>query len=345
MKLDAFTTTLAIEDAGEYATDLEAKGFHGLWVAETQVDPFLPLAVAAVRTNAVRLGTAIAIAFARSPMVTAMDAWALQRASRGRLDLGLGTQVRAHVERRFAMPYDRPAARIREYVVALRHIWGAFQREHPLLFAGEFYRFDLMSPFFDPGPIAHPRPPIYLAAVNEGMFRTAAEVADGIVAHPFSTASYLHEVGLPAMTRGLARAGRTRADLTVVCPVFALVDASPTLPADEAYVRQQIAFYGSTPTYRVVLAHHGWAEVGERLSDLVRAGRLAELPRLVTDAMLDAFVTRAATYEELGRQLQGRYRGILDRVGLYGDASRIARSDIDAVRRGLEGSPAARPNS
>jgi len=214
MRVEAFTTTLAIEDAGEYATDLEAKGFHGLWVAETQVDPLLPLAVAAVRTNALRLGTAIAIAFARSPMVTAMDAWALQRASRGRLDLGLGTQVRAHVERRFAMPYDRPAARIREYVAALRHIWGAFQREHPLRFAGEFYRFDLMSPFFDPGPIAHPRPPIYLAAVNEGMFRTAAEVADGIVAHPFSTASYLREVGLPAMTRGLTRAGRTRADIT-----------------------------------------------------------------------------------------------------------------------------------
>src|SRR2546422_969539 len=167
-------------------------------------------------------------------------------------------------------------------------------------------------------------------------------------AHPFSPASYLREVGLPAMTRGLARAGRTRADITVACPVFSLVDASPTLPAEEAYVRQQIAFYGSTPTYRVVLAHHGWSEVGEQLSDLVRAGRLAELPRLVTDAMLDAFVTRAATYEELGRQLQERYRGILNRIGLYGDISRIARSDVDALRRGLEPAhevPTGGPNS
>jgi len=338
VKLDALTTRLAIEDAGEYAAALEANGFEGLWVAETQVDPFLPLAIAAVRTSTLRLGTAIAIAFARSPMVTAMDAWALQRASRGRLDLGLGTQVRAHVERRFAMPYDRPAARIRDYVLALRHIWGAFQGRHRLSYTGEFYRFDLMNPFFDPGPIAHPRIAIYLAAVNEGMFRTAGEVADGIVAHPFSTPAYLREIAMPAMERGLARAGRPRGAFTVAGPVFTLVDASPTLPADEAYVRQQIAFYGSTPTYRVVLAHHGWAEVGEQLSDLVRAGRLADLPGLVTDAMLEAFVTRAATYEALGRRLQERYAAILDRVGLYGDASRIGRSDVDALRRGLANS-------
>ena len=345
MRVDAFTTTLAIEEAGEYASGLEANGFHGLWVAETQVDPLLPLAAAAVRTSTLRLGTAVAIAFARSPMVTAMDAWALQRASRGRLDLGLGTQVRAHVERRFAMSYDRPAARIREYVLALRHIWGAFQKEHRLRFAGEFYRFDLMSPFFDPGPIAHPRIAVYLAAVNEGMFAVAGEVADGIVAHPFSTASYLREIGVPAMARGLTRAGRARADLKVACPVFTLVEESHTVAADEAYVRQQIAFYGSTPTYRVVLAHHGWTQVGEQLSDLVRAGRVDEMPRLVTDAMLDAFVTRAATYEDLGRRLQERYGGILDRVGLYGDASRITRSEIGALRRSLETSPAGRPNS
>src|SRR5712692_1173738 len=157
MKLDAFSTRLAIEDAGEAASALEARGFHGIWLAETQVDPLLPLAVAATRTRTLRLGTGISVALARSPMVTAMDAWAIQRASRGRLDLGLGTQVRAHVERRFAMPYDRPAARIREYVLALRHIWGAFQHEHPLRFAGEFYRFDLLTPFFDPGPIEQPR--------------------------------------------------------------------------------------------------------------------------------------------------------------------------------------------
>src|SRR5882672_6501826 len=222
MKLDAFITALPIEDAGAYAAVCERSGYHGLWVTETQIDPLLPLAVAATTTKTLRLGTGISVALARSPMVTAMDAWAIQRASHGRLDLGLGTQVRAHIERRFAMPYDHPAARIKEYVAALRHIWGAFQHEHRLSFKGDFYSFTLMSPFFDPGPIEHPRIPIYLAAVNEGMFRLGGEVADGIEAHPFSTPSYLREVALPAVKKGLARGARDRSAITIACPVFTL---------------------------------------------------------------------------------------------------------------------------
>ena len=210
MKLDAFITSLAIEDAGEYARVCERSGYHGLWLTETQVDPLLPLAVAATATTKLRLGTGVAIALARSPMVMAMDAWALQRASRGRLDLGLGTQVKAHVERRFSMPYSDPAKRIKEYVAALRHIWGAFQGEHRLDFKGDFYRFDLLTPFFDPGPIADPKIAVFLAAVNDGMFRAAGEVADGIEAHPFSTPSYLRDVALPAVAKGLARSGRAR---------------------------------------------------------------------------------------------------------------------------------------
>jgi probable F420-dependent oxidoreductase len=335
VKLDAFITALAIERAGDYAAEAEAKGYHGLWVTETQVDPLLPLAVAATRTNALRLGTGITVALARSPMVTAMDAWALQKASGGRLDLGLGTQVRAHIERRFSMPYDRPAARITEYVAALRHIWGAFQKEHRLAFRGEFYRFDLMSPFFDPGPIDHPRIPIYLAAVNPLMFRVAGEIAEGIEAHPFSTPGYLREVALPAVEKGLGRGGRSRADITIACPVFMLVASSPTYAADESYVRQQLAFYASTPTYRAVLEHHGWAPIGEELSVLARNGRFDELPRLVTDAMLDAFVTRAATYAELGRRLVERYGGVLDRIGLYGDATGIVPGDLAVLSRAL----------
>jgi len=331
VKLDAFVTTLEIERAGEYAATLERNGFHGVWIAETQVDPMLSLAVAATRTRSLRLGTGIAIAFARSPMVMAMDAWSLQRASRGRLDLGLGTQVRAHIERRFGMPYDRPGARIREYVKALRHIWGAFQHEHRLAFKGEFYRFDLMSPFFDPGPIEHPRIAIHLAAVNEGMFAVAGELADGIVAHPFSTPEYLRDVGMPALAKGLARANRARSEVEVSCPVFTLVENSPTLAADESYVRQQLAFYASTPTYRAVLAHHGWSEIGEKLSDLARRGRFDELPRLVSDAMLEAFVTRARSHEELGRRLTKRYAGLLDRIGLYGDATEIAPGQVGAL--------------
>ena len=315
MKLDAFITSLAIEDAGAYARSVEDSGYHGLWVTETQVDPLLPLAVASTTTKRLRLGTGITVALARSPMVTAMDAWALQRASGGRFDLGLGTQVKAHIERRFSMPFDHPAKRIAEYVAALRHIWGAFQGEHRLAFKGDFYRFDLMSPFFDPGPIEHPKIPIYLAAVNDGMFRAAGEVGDGI--------------------EGLARGGRDRAALTIACPVFTLVEESPTHASDEAYVRGQVGFYASTPTYRAVLTHHGWDDVGEALSGLARTGRFAELPRLVTEPMLDAFVTRAKTYGELGKNLRMRYAGILDRVGLYGDATKIGREQLNALAMGV----------
>lgn len=335
MRLDAFITALDIGDATEYAKRCEQDGYHGLWITETQVDPLLPLAVAATATSSLRLGTGITVALARSPMVTAMDAWAIQKASAGRLDLGLGTQVKAHLERRFSMPYDQPVKRIKEYVAALRHIWGAFQGEHRLSFKGDFYRFDLMSPFFDPGPIAQPKIPIYLAAVNDGMFRAAGEVADGIEAHPFSTPAYLRDVAMAAIGVGLERSGRTRADITIACPVFTLVEASPTYAADAAYARGQVAFYASTPTYRAVLTHHGWDAIGEELSRLARAGRFNDLAAHVTEEMLDAFVTRARTYTELATRLRERYGGVLDRVGLYGDATKIDRESLAALTVGL----------
>jgi probable F420-dependent oxidoreductase len=343
MKLDAYLTRLDIESAGEYASALERRGFGGLWVAETQIDPLLALAVAAPRTKTLRLGTGIAIAFARSPMVTAMDAWALQRASGGRFDLGLGTQVRAHIVRRFAMPYERPVARMREYVAALRQIWRAFQGEDRLAFRGEFYRFDLLTPFFDPGPIAHPNVAVYLAAVNRRMFRLAGEIADGVVGHPFSTPAYLRDVALPALARGLQRAGRRRDEVVIACPVFTLVESSPTLASDAAYVREQLAFYASTPTYRAVLAHHGWSQIGEALSALARRGQFGDLSRAVTDEMLEAFVTYAPSYADLGRRLCERYDGVLDRVGLYGDVGRISEADTQALSDALAAGGSARP--
>lgn len=331
MRLDAFLTRLDVADAARVAAHLERAGFHGLWVAETQVDPFLPFAAAATATTRLRLGTGITVAFPRSPMVTAMDGWALAKASAGRFDLGLGTQVRAHVERRFSVQFDRPLARMREYVAALRHIWGAFQHEHRLSFRGDFYRFDLMSPFFDPGPIDHPRIAVHLAAVNRQMYRLAGEIADGIVGHPFSTPAYLREVALPAVAHGLAKSGRERTAFSFVCPVFTVVASSPTLAADEAYARQQLAFYASTPAYRAVLDHHGWGAVGEELSLLARRGRFDELPGLVTAAMMDAFVTRAADHAALGAALRERYGGVLDRVGLYGDPSRLLPDEVRAL--------------
>src|SRR2546430_14413596 len=194
MKLDAFLQGTHVEDAGAVARTLETAGFHGLWLTETRIDPFLPLAVASTTTRALRLGTGIAVALARSPMVTAMDAWALQRASGGRLDLGLGTQVRAHIERRFAMPYDRPAARIREYLAALRHIWGAFQGEHRLSFKGDFWSFTLMSPFFDPGPVAEARIAAYLAAVYPSPVHVLSEASLGRPRQPVSATAVLAEL-------------------------------------------------------------------------------------------------------------------------------------------------------
>lgn len=335
MKLDAFLQGTHVEEAAALARGLESAGFYGLWLTETQVDPYLPLAVAATATRTLRLGTGIAVALNRSPMVTAMDAWAIQRASRGRLDLGLGPQVKAHIERRFAMPYDRPAARMKEYVAALRHIWGAFQHEHRLAFKGDFWSFSLMSPFFDPGPIEDPRIAVYLAAVNALMFRIAGEVADGVVGHPFSTPPYLRDVALPSLERGLASSGRTRADVIISCPVFSLVDESPTFDAEERYAREQLAFYASTPAYRPVLDHHGWGDVGEELSKLARVGKFDELPRLVTTAMMDAFVTRAPTYAALGARFRERYAGILDRVALYGDATTIAPEKVRELAQAI----------
>ncbi|HEY6957450.1 MAG TPA: TIGR03617 family F420-dependent LLM class oxidoreductase [Candidatus Limnocylindria bacterium] len=340
MKLDAFLQGTHVEDAGAIASGLESAGFYGMWLTETQVDPYLPLAVAATTTRSLRLGTGIAVALNRSPMVTAMDAWAIQRASRGRVDLGLGPQVKAHVERRFSMPYDRPAARMKEYVAALRHIWGAFQHEHRLAFKGDFWAFSLMSPFFDPGPIEHPRIAVYLAAVNALMFRAAGEVADGVVGHPFSTPAYLRDVALPSLEKGLARSGRRRADVTLSCPVFSLVDESPTFAADERYAREQLAFYASTPAYRPVLDHHGWGGIGEELSKLARTGNFAALPGLVTAEMMDTFVTRAPTYAALGKAFRERYDGILDRVALYGDATKIAPRHVAALASALDAATA-----
>jgi probable F420-dependent oxidoreductase len=303
MKLDA---TIACDPAtgAELAAALEAAGYDGVWTAETQHDAFLPLATAAVATKRVTLGTAIATAFTRSPMVTAMAAWDLQRASRGRFVLGLGTQVRAHNVRRFSVPWEAPAPRLRELVEALRHIWGAFQGDHPLRFRGQYYRHDLMSPFFDPGPIEFPQPPIWLAAVTPTMFRLAGEVADGVHVHVFHTVRYLREVALPAL-------GARRDEMTLASGVFVVI-------GDEAdAVRMQIAFYGSTPTYRPVFDAHGWDGLQEKLHGLMARGDFAAMSAAIDDAVLAEFAVLADSWDDAWRQIRERYDGVLDRVGVY----------------------------
>jgi probable F420-dependent oxidoreductase len=314
MELDAsigFGTGL--EEIGALAERAERLGFGAIWTAETQHDPFLPLAVAAGHTQRVRLGTAIAVAFARSPTAVAQLAWDLARQSRGRFILGLGTQVRAHVERRFGMQWSgHPAAQLRDYVQAVRAIWHAWQTGEPLRHRGPYYQLTLMSPFFSPGPVEHPGVPIFIAGVGETMCALAGEVADGLIVHPLHSERYLAEIVRPAVARGARRAGRDPSAVTLSGSV--LVGFGE---AGRESVREQIAFYASTPTYRPVLDLHGWTDVGAALSEEARRGRWAEMPALVPDAMVDAFALVVDSWAALPAALRGRCDGLLDRVSLY----------------------------
>jgi len=319
VKLDAGLGTEGdyLKNIDRTARAAEALGFAGLWSSETKHDGFLPLAVAANATREIELGTSVAIAFSRSPMEMAQTAWDLQSLSDGRFVLGLGTQVRAHVERRFSMPFDRPADRLREYILALRAIWGSFQSEGRLGFEGEFYRHTLMTPFFNPGPIDHPEIPVYIAGVNTRLARLAGELCDGFHVHPFHSPEYVGRTVKPAIAEGAREAGRTADDVELATSVFVVSggDGREVSESREA-ARSQISFYASTPTYRTVLEAHGWEEIGERLGLLAREKKWREMPALVTDEMLGAFVVEAAP-EELGPALEERYAGLIDRVALY----------------------------
>jgi probable F420-dependent oxidoreductase len=280
-----------------------------VWTAETAHDPFLPLAIAAAGTERIELGTAIAVAFARSPVTVASTAWDLARLSRGRFILGLGSQVRAHVERRFGMAWSgRPVAQMREYVTVMRAAWDAWQSGTRPSFRGEFYRLTLMTPFFDPGPIEHPAIPIYLAGVGSGMTRLAGEVADGLIVHPLHSRAYLADVVLPAVGKG---ARDRRSAVTIAASVI-------VASSDEevAAARRTIGFYASTPTYRPVLEHHGWATVADSLAGHARHGRWEEMAPLVTDEMLEAFAV-IAPRAELRGALERRAGGIIDRAAPY----------------------------
>jgi len=223
VKLDVGMLTHDLKSIGDYARKVEALGFDCLWSSETQHDPFLPLAAAAGTTSRIKLGTSIAVAFPRSPMVTAHIAWDLQAASGGRFILGLGTQVKGHNERRFSVKWEAPGPRLREVIFALRTIWDCWQHGTKLNFKGQFYRFDLMIPFFNPGPIEHPRIPVYIAGVNRYMCRLAGELCEGLHVHPFNSPKYLREFVQPAVAEGLARSGRSLKDFTFVAPVFTIV--------------------------------------------------------------------------------------------------------------------------
>lgn len=300
---------------GADAASLERLGFELAWTTETPHDPFLPLLPAALSTTSIRLGTGVATAFTRSPMVTALTAWDLQRASHGRFVLGLGSQVAAHNARRYSAPADRPIGRMRELVLALRHIWEAFQGEHPLGFHGDFYDLDLLLPMHRPGPLDWPRIPVFLAAVGPQMYTLAGEVADGVHVHSFHTAEYLAAVSFPALHRGLARAGRERSAVQTVSALFAVIGGDARM--DRA-VRAQIAFYGSTSAYRPIFELHGWAGLTDRLKPLARDGRTEAMIDAIDDDVLSAFAIIAPTWREAAGVVAARYGGLLDRVGFYG---------------------------
>ena len=317
MKVDAEVAVGSPVEAGELARKAEAFGFDCFWVNETKHDPFVQLTLAAASTKSIGLGTSIALAFTRSPTTLAYTAWDLQSASRGRLILGLGSQVKGHIERRFGMKWEAPAPKMKEVVLALRAVWGSWQDSTKLDFNGRFFRLDLMTPFFSPGPIEHPAIPVYVAGVNEGMCRVAGAVADGLHVHPLHTVRYLRDVVEPALAAGAAKAGRKRADIAVAASVFAAVGGTRREVENvrEAF-REQVAFYASTRSYRKVMELHGWGDVCDRLHALSSKGEWRRMPSEVGDDMLDEFVVEGG-WEEMGGILRKRYGASVDRVRLY----------------------------
>ena len=317
MKLDVGMLTHDLKSIPAYARKVEALGFDCLWSSETQHEPFLPLAVAASVTSRIKLGTAIAVAFPRSPMILAHTAWDLQQASGGRFILGLGTQVKGHNERRFSVKFESPGPKLREVVLALRAIWDCWQNGTRLDFKGQFYRFDLMTPFFAPGPIEHPKIPIFIAGVNKYMCRLAGEVCEGLHVHPFNSAKYLREYVHPAVEEGLRASGRTRSDFTYVTATFVVVgDTEEELAKHRQSVKQQIAFYASTRTYEPVLATHGWQDLAPQLHRKSVQGDWQGMADLITDEMVDTYAV-TGSYATIGARIRERYAGLLDRTAFY----------------------------
>jgi probable F420-dependent oxidoreductase len=301
----------------EQAKRAEAIGYDGVWSAETGHDPFLPIAIGAAATEKLEFGTGIAVAFARNPMNLAVLANDLQDLSAGRFILGLGSQIKPHITKRFSMPWSHPAPRMRELILAIRAIWAAWETGEKLDFRGEFYTHTLMTPFFNPGKNPYGNPRILLAAVGELMTEVAGEAGDGLLVHGFTTERYLREVSLPALERGAAKAGKTRADLTVSYPGFVVTGASEAdVEAASAAVRQQIAFYGSTPAYRPVLELHGWGDLHPELNTLSKRGEWVKMGELIDDEVLDAFAV-VCPIDQVATQVKARFGDVVDRFSFY----------------------------
>lgn len=305
---------LDIRKVYDDAQVVERLGYDGLMVEEIKDDPFQVMALAAQATERVQLGTAVAIAFPRSPTITAMSAWTLQKLSGGRFTLGLGPQVKGHIERRYGLKWSPPGTWMREYVLALRAIWNAWQNGGPLEVRGEHYNISLLVPLFTPAPMEHWRIPVHLAAVNPYMCQVAGEVADGVRPHPVCTAEYIREVMLPAVQKGAAKAGRELGNFQVAMkPLVATARTEEQLAIRVRDARARIAFYCSTPAYVAAFEKHGLGDIAREMAVLSKAQRWEEMPGLIDDEVLHRYVT-VGTFDEIGRKLIERYAGVVTNI-------------------------------
>ncbi len=316
MKVDAGQYQPTIDAAANAAVAAQSDGFDGWWAFETQIDPFIACALAAERTQTVEIGTSIAVAFARNPMTVALQANDVQALSGGRFNLGLGSQIKPHITRRYSMEWSKPAARMREFVLAIRAIWKCWETDGQLDFQGDFYTHTLMAPFFNPGPNPHGNPKILLAAVGPLMTQAAGEVADGVLCHGFSTERYVREATLPALAKGFAKAGRTSEGFEITAPAFVVAaDTDEEIVEGSKFVKQQIAFYGSTPAYRPVLELHGWGDLQDELMAMTKRGEWDSMGEVIDDAILHTFAV-VGTPEDAIAELGRRYGDICTRITL-----------------------------
>ncbi len=330
MKVDGGVGT-DLETVGAQAQELEEMGYTGIMTAETAHDPFFPLLVAAQNTEKVELMTSIAVAFARTPMILANIGHDLNAYSKGRFVLGLGSQIRPHISKRFSMPWSSPAARMREFILAMRAIWATWHEGKPLEFTGKFYTHTLMTPFFTPTDTEYGAPKVFLAAVGPKMTEVAGEVADGMIAHAFTTEKYLRETTLPALERGFAKAGKTRQDFEISYPVFVVTGQNEAeLAQADTAARKQIAFYGSTPAYKPVLESIGAGDLQGELNAMSKQGRWDEMGGLIDDGMLREFAVIGEPGTIAG-QIKDRYGDLVDRTAAaYANIPKSERSKIIA---------------
>jgi probable F420-dependent oxidoreductase len=311
MRIDTISNG-PLASAAESAREAEAAGYDGVIWPEIAHDPFLPVALGAAATERIELFTGIAVAFARNPMSVAVTANDLHRLSGGRFVLGLGSQIKPHITKRYSMPWSRPADRMREFVLAVRAIWSSWEQSTPPRFEGEFYTHTLMTPMFDQGPSEHGTPKVFVAAVGPGMTRVAGEVADGLMAHGFTTPEYLRDVTMTNLATGLAAAGRDRSEVEVTLPLLTVVDG-PDVEQSMRATRMQLGFYGSTPAYRPVLEHHGWGDLGDELNRLSKAGDWEAMGRAIDDEVVETFAI-VSDRDGVAAAVEERFGGLVDRV-------------------------------